>query len=63
MIAWLLDRIEINVANGEITHYEHILCLPQTFHNLCAAEASSFILGHQPIHMIKLYHKWEPVFT
>ena len=40
MIVWLLNRVQIIMANGEIAHY---LLLPQRFQKPSAAEASESV--------------------
>ena len=40
MVAWLLNRIEIIVANGEITNFDQFPLLPQLFQKSSVAEAS-----------------------
>ena len=38
---WLLNRVEIIVAKGEIAHDEQFLLLPQCFQRSLAAEVGS----------------------
>ena len=40
---WLLKRVEIIVAKGEIAHYEQFILLPQWFQKWSPAEASESV--------------------